>query len=283
MSHLTKGHCCVKRCAVVSVDSSKILVEIRNLHFAHNAEGKRKTLSVGGLEVTQGKKIGMVGPVGSGKTTLFNMMLRLHEPETGAIYLEGRDVTSVPLQELRNTIGSVEQQIFLFSETIEKNLTLGSLAQVQLDEIRQAACVACIDDEIEALEKKYETILGERGVNLSGGQKQRVALVRALVRKPKLLLLDDAFSAVDLAIEQRIIRNFFENYQALSLIFSSHRMSVMARMDEVWVMDRGELVGRGHHKELIKSNSLYRQLWAKSEEEVLREKYLAGEAADVRV
>jgi ABC-type multidrug transport system fused ATPase/permease subunit len=132
--------------------------------------------------------------------------------------------------------------------------------------------LAQIEREVSELPKGYETPLGEKGVTLSGGQKQRLALVRALLREPKVLLLDDCFSAVDVEVESRIIDSFFEQYQPLTVLFASHRLSVMSRMDEIWVLDQGSLVERGTHQHLLQISPLYQDLWSQSERELDREK-----------
>jgi len=237
---------------------------IRELVYAH-ADSNDFGLEIRDLSIEPGQKIGLVGGVGSGKSTLFNLLLRLYEPPARSIYLDGTDICAIPLEKLRQKVASVEQQIFLFSEKVLVNMTLGNPRDVSEEEVVRASEVACIRTEVGELNDGFGTRLGERGINLSGGQKQRLALTRALVRQPSLLLLDDCFSAVDVEIESRIIENFFELYPELSVCFASHRLSVMPRMDEIWLLERGKLVGRGTHRELLKSHPLYQSLWEKSE------------------
>ena len=249
------------------IKSSKIL-EVKKLAF-HYSDWTREhsfRLKLENLKIDPGQKIGLVGRVGSGKSTFLNLWLRLYEPAPGSLFWEGRDITSVPLETLRTQIAMVEQSIFLFSETISKNMALG-MNHFSDDEIKRLGRIAQIANEIEKLPEKYDSVLGERGVNLSGGQKQRLALVRALLREPKVLLLDDCFSAVDVDVESRIIDSFFDNFPELTVLFSSHRLSVMSRMDEIWVFEDGTVVERGTHAQLIKVSPLYQQLWSQSERE----------------
>jgi ABC-type multidrug transport system fused ATPase/permease subunit len=213
----------------------------------------------------------VVGPVGSGKSTLFNLMLRLYEPEAGALYWQGQDIREIPLKELRTSIASVEQQIFLFSESIGQNISLGGSA-ISPEELTHLLRLVEFEDELKSLPQGTAAVLGERGINLSGGQKQRLALARALARKPSLLLLDDCFSAVDVDLEHKIIRNLLHSYSALSLVIATHRLGIMPFVDEVWVLNEGKLVTRGAHKDLLKSSALYGQLWEKSEEHLESER-----------
>ena len=270
---------------VVDVLSERVVKPVRaeqlsisELSYAYgNGDGTADSFSLklSDLYLEKGTKVGLVGPVGSGKSTLFNLILRLYEPNPGSIYFEGRDVTAIPLPELRAKIASVEQQVFLFSERIWANIALGSGSRVSKAAAIAAAEVACISDEVLELENGFETFLGERGVNLSGGQKQRIALARALAREPDLLLLDDCFSAVDVDIENRIIENFFSKYQNLSVCFSSHRLSVMPRMDEIWLIHQGQIVSKGTHAQLLRGSTLYQNLWEKSERQKERELFEA--------
>jgi len=254
--------------------SSHYELEISQLHFSfENGASHHFSLDLDGLTIPQGKKIGLVGAVGSGKTTLFQLLHRLYDPPAGTCFLKGKDIRTLPLKELRKRVGSVEQQVLLFGESIYRNLILGLERDEELKEVKKATDVAGLTREIEGFEKGFTTFIGEKGVALSGGQKQRLALARALIRKPELLLLDDCFSAVDVEREQEIIDRFFDAYPDLSILFSSHRLSVMPRMDSIWVMDKGKIVSQGKHVELIRSCRLYRSLWRKSEHEVERERW----------
>ncbi|NBX76635.1 MAG: ABC transporter ATP-binding protein [Proteobacteria bacterium] len=252
-------------------------LEIRDLHFGFSRENETSfALSLNGLEIPLGKKIGLVGPVGCGKTTLFNLLLRLYEPPPGTLFLKDKDIKTLHLSELRNRVASVEQQVTLFGEKVATNLVMGLKREASTLQMEQALRVAGVWEEVSALREGLQTFIGEKGVTLSGGQRQRLALARALLRQPELLLLDDCFSAVDVECEQQIIDRFFEAYPKLSILFSSHRLSVMPRMDEIWVMESGKVISRGKHSELIRSCHLYRSLWRESERELERERLESG-------
>jgi ATP-binding cassette, subfamily B, multidrug efflux pump len=248
-------------------------IEIKKLEF-HYPDWSREhdfSLHLSDLKIQKGQKIGVVGRVGSGKTTLLNLWLRMYEPKNDSLFLSGQDLTSIPLADLRRRISMVEQHVFLFSESISTNVSLG-LAQQSEASIQELSKIAQIYEEVSRLPNGFKTLLGERGLNLSGGQKQRLALVRALLRKPEVLLLDDCFSAVDVEVESKIIDSFFDSFTELTVLFASHRLSVMSRMDEVWVMDKGTLVEKGPHSVLLRKSPLYQQLWNQSEREVDKER-----------
>ena len=248
-------------------------LEISQLTFSFEAQNpKAFKLELDGLEIPRGKKVGLVGSVGSGKTTLFQLINRLYEPPPGTCFIRGKDIRTLPLSVLRQRVASVEQQVLLFGESIKKNLTLGLKDEVPSSLVEKAVLIAGVKEEVEKLDQGFGTFVGEKGVALSGGQKQRLALARALIRKPELLLLDDCFSAVDVEREQEIIDRFFDAYPDLSILFSSHRLSVMPRMDLIWVMHEGKIISQGKHAELIRSCSVYRDLWRESEQEVERER-----------
>lgn len=248
------------------------VLSLDGLRFSH----EQFHLDLDHLGVRRGSKIGIVGQVGSGKSTLFALIQRLYEPPPGTVFLDGRDVLSIPLEELRRRVATVEQQVFLFSEPVESNVTLGARRSLAAGELERLARVAAIESELAALPGAENARLGERGVNLSGGQKQRVALMRALARHPEILLLDDCFSAVDVDVEHRIIEGFLESYRDLTVLLASHRLSIMPLLDEVWVLERGRLVDRGTHAELIARSDLYEQLWRKSSRDEARERYVVG-------
>lgn len=258
--------------------SGKIELEIKQLQFQFGDQNdKGFSLQLDGLQLVSGQKVGLVGAVGSGKTTLFNLLLRLYEPPPASIFFKGQDIKSISLSELRQRLGNVEQQVTLFGETVETNLGMGLPEKPGLEEIHQSLEVAGVWDEVKALRDGIHTFVGEKGVTLSGGQRQRIALARALVRRPELLLLDDCFSAVDVEREQEIIGKFFEAFPRLTILFASHRLSIMPRMDVIWVLDKGRVVSQGPHSSLIRTCTLYRSLWQESEKEVERERLESGE------
>jgi ATP-binding cassette, subfamily B, multidrug efflux pump len=239
------------------------LLEVRRLEFSY--PGSRFGVQLGDVRLERGKKVGIVGPVGAGKSTFLNLILRLYETEPGSVLFEGRDVAGIALRELRREVGNVEQQIFLFSESLAENVSLGRSTVLGESALKELAETAAIGAEIRALPEGFRTRLGERGVDLSGGQKQRLALMRALGREPKLLLLDDALSAVDVEVEERILEALLSKYRELGVLFVSHRLSVMPRLDEVWVMREGRLAARGTHGRLLRDDAWYAGLWEKTD------------------
>jgi len=253
--------------------TSRPWLEISDLKFNFHEAGASFSLALNELRLERGKKVGIVGPVGSGKSTFFHLLLRLYEPGPGEIFLGGTDVRAIPLGKLRERVSSVEQPIFLFSETVAENLMMGMKGTASEAELWQALEVAGVAEEIRELEKGIHSKLGERGVNLSGGQKQRLALARALVRRPELIVLDDSLSAVDVAVESGILKKFFSAYPDLTVLFASHRLSVMPKLDEVWLLGNGRLLAKGPHAELMRSEPLYARLWAKSQREEERAQF----------
>jgi ATP-binding cassette subfamily B protein len=255
------------------VRKTEYFLELKNLefHYSNWTKAHPFAISLDQLKIEKGQKIGLVGRVGSGKTTLLNLILRMYEPSPGTVFIQGQDITSIPLDRLRKKIAIVEQNSFLFSETIATNMGLG-LKDPSQDYMKKLFEVANIDQEVKQLPKGFETVLGERGFNLSGGQKQRLALVRALLRRPEVLLLDDCFSAVDVDVESKIIDSFFDSFRELTVLFSSHRLSAMSRMDEIWVLENGVIADRGTHSQLLKLSPLYKELWSQSERELDKER-----------
>ena len=184
------------------------------------------------------------------------MILRLYEPQTGRILIGGVPVNEIPLAELRSLVGLVPQDIFLFSDTIAENLAFGvaSLDGAELDRLSR---FAAIDDDIQRFPARFETMIGERGINLSGGQKQRLAIARAVAKDPAILILDDAFSSIDADTEEKILRSLRAEIRTRTAILISHRISTVRDADRILVLEGGRLVEQGTHDELIRIGGLY--------------------------
>jgi ATP-binding cassette subfamily B multidrug efflux pump len=212
------------------------------------------------LRAAPGQTIAFVGTVGSGKTTLMNLVARLLDADYGQVLVDGRPIQQIPLGRLRASIGYVQQETFLFGGTIAENIVFGAEGATPED-VRQAAREAGIAEEIEAFPKGFETIVGERGVTLSGGQKQRVAIARALIRRPRILLLDDALSSVDAETEREILAHLRRAARGCTCLLVSHRVPAVRGADLIVVLKDGEVVERGTHAELAAGGGLYASMY----------------------
>ena len=240
-----------------SIKSLKGDIEFKEVSFAYNNEPVLKNIN---FKIEAGRTAAIVGPTGSGKTTLINLILRLIDSTSGTILFDGKNIRSIRLKVLRKNIGYVPQETFLFSETIEENISFG-VKNPEFKEIDWAAKISTIRDDLMNFPDKYQTLIGERGVNLSGGQKQRTAISRAFLKKPKILILDDALSSVDTYTEEKILTSFKKNnYQQTNLIIS-HRISSVKHADIIFVLLKGVIVERGTHDELIKNKGFYAELY----------------------
>jgi ABC-type multidrug transport system fused ATPase/permease subunit len=218
------------------------------------------------LEVPAGRTVALVGHTGCGKTTLTNLIPRFYDPGAGRVLVDGLDVRDVQLASLRTHIGIVNQDPFLFSSSIADNIRLGR-PEATMDEVHEAARAAQADEFIEALPDGYDTVIGERGHTLSGGQRQRVAIARALVMDPRILILDDATSSVDVETEFRIRRALQDVTHGRTTFIIAHRPSTISLADEIVVMDKGRLVERGTHPELMAGDTLYARMFGRAEAE----------------
>ena len=236
-------------------------IEFRNLSFAYD-NSTAPVLRDINLRIPAGSSFAIVGPTGSGKTTLVRLIPRLLEAQRGTLLVEGRSVMDYPLAKLREAIGFVPQETFLFSESIRENVAFGAPAATE-QQILDAAATAHIRDEILEFPKGFDTLVGERGVTLSGGQKQRTAIARALVRDPRILILDDALSSVDTFTEERILQGLAEAMRGRTTIFISHRVSTVRHADQIAVLVDGSIVELGTHDELVARNGYYTQLHEK--------------------
>jgi ATP-binding cassette, subfamily B, multidrug efflux pump len=234
-------------------------IEFRHLNFSY--DGKPVLHDVN-LRIPAGSSLAIVGPTGSGKTTLVNLIPRIYDAEPGTVLIDGRPVRELTLASLRQNIGFVPQETFLFSERIRENIALGVETASDAD-IRISAAAANIAADIESFPEAYDTMVGERGITLSGGQKQRTAIARALIRNPRILILDDALSSVDTHTEDKILNHLRDVMQGRTTIFISHRVSTVRNADRIAVLHGGRIVELGTHDELLARNGYYSDLYNK--------------------
>ena len=234
-------------------------IEFRGLNFAYNGVPVLHDIN---LRVPAGSSLAIVGPTGSGKTTLVSLIPRIYDAAPGSVLIDGRPVREFPLEPLRRQIGFVPQETFLFSETIRENIAFGK-ADATEEEVRSAAEAASIAQDIEEFPERYRTLVGERGITLSGGQKQRTAIARAIIRNPRILILDDALSSVDTHTEDKILNHLREVMQGRTTIFISHRVSTVRNADRIAVLHAGRIVELGTHDELLSRNGYYSDLYNK--------------------
>jgi ATP-binding cassette, subfamily B, multidrug efflux pump len=249
-------------------------IEFRDLVFSF---GDAVVLNHVSATIEAGQTVALVGVTGSGKSTLISLLARLHEPPRGSVFIDGRDVRDIPLATLRQSVGFVPQEPFLFSDTLADNIAFGLDAQattmvtadrarpadaedLRRQKIEAAAAIARLDKDVADFPKGYETMVGERGITLSGGQKQRTALARAIVIDPRILILDDALSAVDTYTEEEILSRLRGVMRDRTSIIVSHRISTVRDADVIFVLDGGRIAERGTHGELVRHNGLYAQL-----------------------
>jgi len=241
-----------------SADAS---IRFDDVSFSYGASG-RDVLRHINLEVKDGETLAIVGATGSGKTTLISLILRLHDPTHGVVSVGGHDVREMPLGTLRAMVGLVPQDIFLFSETIRENIAFG-VSELPDPVLTVVAQTASIHDEVMEFPDRFDSMIGERGINLSGGQKQRVAIARALARRPRILILDDALSSVDATTEEKILNSLRGEFENRTAILISHRISTARQADRIVVLADGAIVEQGTHDELIARGGLYAEMHRK--------------------
>jgi ATP-binding cassette subfamily B protein len=244
-------------------------IEFRNLTFSYNGTPVLKNLN---LQIPAGKTVAIVGATGSGKSTLVGLIPRLYDAPEGSLLIDGVPIRQIPLHRLREHIGFVPQETFLFSETIRENVKFGA-PEAPDAEVERAAEISNILPEIQGFPKGFGTLVGERGLTLSGGQKQRTAISRAVIRDPRILILDDALSSVDTYTEEKILQHLTGVMAGRTTILISHRVSTIRNADEIVVLHEGEIVERGTHEQLLALNGHYTDLYNKQliEEELEKE------------
>jgi len=244
--------------AIESID----LIEFKNVQYKF-PNASEDTLRNVNFTIKKGSKTGIVGRTGSGKSTLINLIFRHIDPNEGSVLINGIPLLDIEIKSYRKMIGAVPQDVFLFSDTIGNNISFGLPEDTPEEAILSAAKFAHVHLNIDEFDDKYDTILGERGINLSGGQKQRISLARAIIKKPDLLIFDDSLSAVDTETEEIILNNLKSELSESTVIIIAHRLSSVIDCEQILVLDNGEIVERGNHDELIANKGVYAELFEK--------------------
>lgn len=230
-------------------------IQFKNLTFRHNL-GEYDALKNVSFTVNAGENVGIIGRTGAGKTTLVDLILRNYNVPDGTLFIDDRDVNSITIRSLRDQVAYVPQDNFLFSDTIANNIAFASDSG-DIEEVKRAAELAEVSDNIEEFTEKYETVLGERGVTVSGGQKQRISIARALMKKAPILILDDSLSAVDTKTERNLLQNLQKERGGKTTILIAHRISTIEQMDKIIYIDDGSIIAVGTHEELLKTCPSY--------------------------
>ena len=230
-------------------------IQFKNLTFRHNL-GEYDALKNVSFTVNAGDNVGIIGRTGAGKTTLVDLILRNYNVPDGTLFIDDRDVNSITIRSLRDQVAYVPQDNFLFSDTIANNIAFASDSG-DIEEVKRAAELAEVSDNIEEFTEKYETVLGERGVTVSGGQKQRISIARALMKKAPILILDDSLSAVDTKTERNLLQNLQKERGGKTTILIAHRISTIEQMDKIIYIDDGSIIAVGTHEELLKTCPSY--------------------------
>jgi ATP-binding cassette subfamily B protein len=212
--------------------------------------------------VKKGETLAILGKTGSGKSTILSLISRLYDIDNGSILVDGKSIKNINLYDLRNSIGIVPQDAFLFSDSIKNNIKFGKENATD-EEVIEASKKAVVHDNIMGFTNQYETILGERGITLSGGQKQRVSIARAIIKNPKILLLDDCLSAVDTETEEAILNNLLQFCKDKTTIIVSHRVSSAKNADKIIILEDGKVLQQGSHNQLVNQEGYYKELYLK--------------------
>ena len=248
---------------VKNIKSIKGDIELKSLTFSYPGTDTDVLKNIN-LTIKEGEILGIVGRTGSGKSTLINLLLRLYNIENDKIIIGGEDINRIPIKVLRENVGFVSQDPFLFSNTISENINL-AFENMNIEEVYEAAKNSDIYDNVMDFPNKFDTVVGERGTTLSGGQKQRVSIARALIKKPELLILDDCLSAVDAKTEVKILGNLNRIMKNQTSIIISHRISAIKNADKIIVLENGEIVQSGTHGELLLEEGIYKDIYEKQQ------------------
>lgn len=239
-------------------------IECKNLSFKYENSSNYSLKNIN-LKINSGETAAIIGRTGSGKTTLINLLLHLHNTKPGQLLIDDHDINEIPIEVIRENIGYVPQDNFLFSTTISENIAFASPDKITDDEIEQAARDAEVYDNIIEFPDKFQTLLGERGANVSGGQKQRISIARALIKNPQILIMDDSLSSVDTHTEEMILQKLKKIMKEKTSIIISHRISTIKNADKIFVLDQGRLIEKGDHDSLLKNGKLYYELYQKQQ------------------
>jgi ATP-binding cassette subfamily B protein len=242
-------------------------IEFRGVGFQY-PDSAHWALQGVSLHIPAGSRIAITGPVASGKTTLLELIPRIHDPVEGSVFLDGEDIRRISLRDLRQRVSFVAQEPFLFSDSLSANMSFGA-SQSPAGEVEQVARLVRLDKDQDAFPQGWETAVGERGVTLSGGQRQRVALARAVMTAPHVLLLDDAFAHLDEETEAEVMKNLLEALPETTIIFTSHRISSLRLADQVFVLSKGQLLQEGPPERLLEVKGYFRKIC--QQENVLQE------------
>lgn len=234
-------------------------IEFKNFNFAYPDDENTLVLKDVNIKIKAGETIGIVGKIGSGKSTLVNMLFRLYNVEDNTLFIDGYDIMHLPIRMVRDTIGYCPQDNFLFSDSIRNNIAFSN-PDMSLEEVEKAAEFADVRSNIEEFKDKYETLIGEKGVSLSGGQKQRISIARAIVKDPKILVLDDSVSAVDVKTEETILHNIQKDRKGKTTILIASRVSTVKALDKIIVMNDGKVEAFGTHEECLKNSKTYTRM-----------------------
>jgi ATP-binding cassette, subfamily B, multidrug efflux pump len=236
-------------------------ISFRNVAYRYE-EGESPAVENISIDVPAGTTLAIVGRTGSGKSTLVELIPRILDPTNGEVLIDGRNVRTLPIDLLRSSIGYVPQEVFLFSDSIANNIAFGELDAPD-DHVEQASREADLFENVVDFPDGFETFVGERGITLSGGQKQRTSIARAIIRRPPILILDDALSAVDTNTEKRILDALRAHYGRRTVVIVSHRISAVQDADQIVVLDDGRIVEHGNHASLLRDNGLYAEFHRK--------------------